>query len=307
MADEAPVTELTENSVLSSLSLLDEPEVKDDKSTEESEEETSEEKEESSEETEETEEESTEDDKDKLELDDEPLLGVPSRKELLKLVPDLFKKVPALEKVIYREHEFTELFPQMSDAREAAESQKYLGQIREQLLDGNIETIFSELNGANKEAFHKVVEPENLLSTIGKVDNNARLDLLSYVIKNTLYGALEYGKDAKDPESPEGQLALAARILHKYIFPHEKDVTPPARQAKAETDPKEAKLSQREKEIDERDLRRAVESVSTRVQSKIQSGIEQVIDPKNQMTSYVKKNAVRELMVDLDREMSADK
>src|SRR5215469_7143808 len=62
----------------------------------------------------------------KLNDDDIDIDSPVKRKELLAAYPDIFKKFPYLEKSMYREQQYSELFPTMSDAKVAAERSQIL-------------------------------------------------------------------------------------------------------------------------------------------------------------------------------------
>src|SRR5690606_24801038 len=62
--------------------------------------------------------------------DDELELITPStRKEILKDFPELFKKHPYLEKAMYRDKAFSEIFPTVDDAKEASEAIRTLNNL----------------------------------------------------------------------------------------------------------------------------------------------------------------------------------
>src|SRR5215475_3565405 len=101
------------------LSVLDEnDEDSQDEPKEESEKERSEEEEEEEEldlkEKEDDEKEPNLEDEDELELS-----KIPKRAEIKAAYPDIFKKFPQLERALYREHAYAEVFSSVADAKEA--------------------------------------------------------------------------------------------------------------------------------------------------------------------------------------------
>jgi len=116
--------------------------------TKEDEEET---KDESDDEVEEKEDDKEEDSEEKIELEKEDDLEselvdvIPRRKEILAKYPDLFKTFPSVEKAIYREQKYAEVFPTLDDAKEAQERAGILSKFEENIFSGDINTVLEQL------------------------------------------------------------------------------------------------------------------------------------------------------------------
>src|SRR5436190_140497 len=74
----------------------------------------------------------------------------PRKKEILKEYPELFKKFPFLEKMMYRDREYTELFGSFDDAKEIAEKSENFNNFENQLLSGNTEEILRGVKEADE-------------------------------------------------------------------------------------------------------------------------------------------------------------
>src|SRR5438874_1486535 len=66
--------------------------------------------------------------------DDIDIEAPPRKKEILKEYPELFKKFPFLEKVMYRDKQYSELFGSFDDAKEIAEKSEIFNNFESQLL-----------------------------------------------------------------------------------------------------------------------------------------------------------------------------
>src|SRR6185437_12878138 len=160
-----------------------------------------------SEEEEEKEEKTSDEDEEEKEPD--IFQDIPSRKEILKAFPDLFKKFPGIASAIYRDRQYTEIFPSIDDARQASESLKDFEHFEQSLLSGDLNVVLESLKESDKAAFGKVTS--NILATIQKVDEPAYYNVLSNVIKGAASTMFAEGQRINNDN-----LKGAAQILHQF-------------------------------------------------------------------------------------------
>lgn len=247
---------------------------------------------------EELEQELEEPDEDKLEL-----LEAPRRKEILAKYPNLFKDFPQLEKSMYREQKYSELLPTIEDAKEAVEKANILDEYNKEIMGGSTESLLASVKDEDKEAFAKIVD--NYLPTLYKVDQHSYYHTIGNVIKHTIISMV---KDSKEQNSEE--LSHAAAILNQYIF-GTTQFTHPQKLSKDEVPDdnakqKEEEIHRKEKEFLERQYTSAVDDIGTRVDNILKASVDKAIDPNESMTEYVKKNATREVLEDLENLISRD-
>lgn len=223
------------------------------------------------------------------------------RKEILKKYPNLFKEFPYLEKAYYREQQFTEVFPTINDAKEARESKETLDKFGEELMGGNVETILRTVKEENGNSFYKIVD--DLLPTLAKVDEGAYHHLLGNTIKHTIVAMVAEAKRQNNNET----LLSAAQILNQFVFGNS-EFSPPTRLSKEEKEQgKPDELSKREQDFNRRQFETVRNDLNTRVNNSLRATIEGNIDPRNSMTEYVKKQAVREATELLNKLFVQDK
>lgn len=257
---------------------------------------------------EETEDKDEDEDEKKLVLEDEDevTLDIPNREKIKKEFPDLFKKFPSIEKAIYREQQYAEVFPHPKDAEQAKESLSVLANIESELGNGNIENLLNSVKKFDEKSFNQITE--NFLPTLQKLNPQAHFNTVNYVLKQALFQANEYGKSA-DKESDNYQIALAARILNRWIYQTGEVKAPEALGSaiKQEFNPKEEELNKRETEFHRGALATAVTEVDERVMSTLTKSIENVIDTKNLMSPYVKGNATKDVVNQFRDDLRKDK
>lgn len=239
----------------------------------------------------ELEEELEEPDEEKLELT-EPI----RRREILAKYPNFFKDFPQAEKSIYREREYTKIFPTIPEAKAAAESTGIIERFSEDMIEkGNVKTVLKMIKDNNPDTFARVAD--DYLEHLAEIDEPAYRHVLGNVIKNVIIGMV---KEAK--ASGKDDLRIAAGLINEFAFGSVQFV-PPQKLAKngSGDKSKDNEISEREKKFMERQLDTATSDIDSRVKNSIRAAIEGRIDPNGSMTDYVKKTAIKDA---LDKVMS---
>jgi hypothetical protein len=272
-------------------------ETKGDEEADEDNKEDTEEGEEKDDELKDLEDELDEPDEDKLELQTPT-----SRREILKKYPKLFKDFPYLETAYYREQEFTKLLPTIADAKEAVGKSETLDKFEKDLSQGNTELVLKAVRDNNPKAYNKLID--NYLSTLAKVDEKAYHHVLGNTIRHTIMAMVQESRT-----SGNEALEQAATILNQFIFGSSKFTAPEKLSTDDKTDEsdeKEQRITERERAFTRQKFNSANEELSGRVNKAYKLTIESKIDPKESMTEYVRKTAVREAQEELESLIEKD-
>ena len=259
-----------------------------------------EEKEEEPEDLELIDEDEDEEDDEKLNLknDDFEVNAPPRKAEILKLYPDLFKKIPFLEKMLYRDKAYTELFGSFDDAKELAEKAEIFNTFERDLLSGNTEDVLKNIKEADPKAFDKVVD--GYLTTLHKVDKEAYFEVVDRVNKTLIMSMFQ---EAKDSDSEE--LQQAALLVNQFLYGTSKFTPSKLRAGEKESEEKNEVESERLAFVQER-FETTRDELQGQVDNILKSTIAEYIDPRGNMTSYEKKNAVRDALTSLHGTLSSD-
>lgn len=228
---------------------------------------------------------------DKLDLKEEDNLNVdapPRKKEILAKFPELFKTFPFLEKMMYRDREYTELFGSFDDAKELAEKSEVFNNFESQLLSGNTKEILKEVREADKIAFDKIVD--DYLPSLAAVDKEAYFHVVGNLNKRLIMEMVEEANETKNDD-----LKQAALLVNQFIFGSSK-FTAPTTRVDQTTDPKKNEVEQERLAFTKERFETARDELQTRVDNTLRATISEYIDPKGNMSSYVKKNAVTDAM-----------
>lgn len=222
----------------------------------------------------------------------------PRKKEILKEYPELFKKFPFLEKMMYRDRQYSELFGSFDDAREVADKSENFNNFESQLLAGNTEDILKGVKDSDEKAFNIIVD--DYLPTLAKVDKEAYFHVVGNLNRRLI---MEMVQEANDTNNDD--LKQAALLVNQFVFGSSKFTAPTLRVDKRE----EAKTSEVEQErlsFTRERFETARDDLQTRVDNTLRATISDYIDPKSAMSSYVKKNAVSDAMKILTSSIASD-
>ena len=222
------------------------------------------------------------------------------RKEILAKYPNLFKDFPYLQQAYYKEQHFTELFPTLDDAKEASAKSQILDGFEADLMQGNVSKVLNAVKQQDPEAFNKLAD--NYLQELGKVDSGAASHIVGNILKNSVISVINNAQ-----ENGNEALKEAAFLFYQAIFQTSK-ITPPTTLSKKveDEDPEKAKLQAEKVEFTRQRFESARDSLNSKVQNSIKSTIANHIDPKNSMSDYVRKTAIRDAHENLESLMGQD-
>jgi hypothetical protein len=236
--------------------------------------------------------------------EDLELMTPARRRDILKDFPDLFKKYPYLEKAYYREQKFTEIFPTIPDAESARDKAETLDNFESKVMEsGDIGMVLSAIRQDNPETFHRIVD--NLLPALQKADEPAYYHVLGNVIKSTIMHMVQESQNLGENGEP---LKAAAAILNQFVFGTQQFARPEslAKPKNREGEEKDNEIKTREQALLTKQYESTVGELQTKVDNTLKATIDGNIDPKNTMSGYVRKNAVRDAFDSLEELIGQD-
>jgi len=225
------------------------------------------------------------------------------RREILGKYPKLFKDFPYLEKAYYREQQFTEVFPTISDAKVAVEKAQILDSVEGEVMNGDIRTVLRAARSESPEAFNRIAD--NYLPALRAVDQQAYYHVLGNVIKDTIITMVKEGRSLGENGAP---LTAAANILNQFVFGSQ-NFTPPttlSRQTPPEEQNRQYQIQQQEHERFMGTFTSVKDDLQMKADNVLKATIDGNIDPRGSMTDYVKKNAVKDAHETLENLMTRD-
>ncbi len=218
----------------------------------------------------------------------------PRKKEILKKYPDVFKDFPFLEKMMYRDREYTQLFGSFDDAKELAEKSEIFNSFESQLLSGNTKDILRSVKEEDSKAFDQIVD--DYLPALAEVDKDAYFHVVGNLNRRLIMEMVQEANSLESSDSDRADaLKTAAMIVNQYVFGNSKFTAPTNRVNKEEISKKNEIDEERLSYLKER-FETARDDLQTRVDNTLRATIDSYIDQKGVMSPYVKKNAIADAM-----------
>jgi len=220
-----------------------------------------------------------------------------NRKEILAKFPDLYKTYPFIETALSQHKQFTEILPTIDDAKEAMEKASAYDNLYSEAMDGKTESILSAVREEDKEAFNRIVD--DYLPTLARVDEAAFHHVVGNLFKDAVSRMYGEARNSKNEA-----LENAAHILHQWVFgtTEWKPI-----QTLAKPKDKVDEVKQREEEFVNERFQVTLSDLNTRVSNVLKATIDNNIDPGKSMTTFIKKQAVKEAQAHLEELIANDK
>ena len=191
----------------------------------------------------------------------------PSFKDLTTAFPDIFKKFPDLREIIGREHDFTEIFDSVDEAKEAVENSKDFSFFEEKVMGGDAKTFLNVIKDADKADLTTFVG--NFLPALKELNADLYLETTAPLLIDALTSAYNDGLRANNDNLKNSALYIA-----KYLFNDHRFATGeaklPKREAKTPEKNEEQEAFEREKASFRRErFETASQDVESRVMEKL--------------------------------------
>lgn len=243
-----------------------------------------------------------EDEEEKLDLkeSDETDIETPPKKSAIsKEYPDFFKKFPFFDKMMFRDKAYTEMFGSFDEAKEVFSKVERLNEFETQLLSGDMRDVLSTVKDTNPKAFDKIVD--TFLKQLHEIDKEAYNDVTNNFAKLIIHGMATEAKKKNNKE-----LDAAAKLLHEYLFDTDEWSDFKVRVPESKSDEQEKLNKEREEFLNQR-FTVARDGLTVKVDNILKATINEYIDPKDSMSAYEKKFAIKEALNRIHSKVSEDK
>jgi len=224
--------------------------------------------------------------------------GRPTYQELKKADPEIFKKVPGLKDIFFREQKFSETFASVEEAVTAAKKADDFDIIESSLVQGDPSLVLRELANNSPESVPMLVD--NFLPTLQRMSKELYVRATMPVLEDLIRMTYNDGRRLNDKN-----LMYAAGHIAKHVFGEAR--IPEPRTQSPGPHPAEVQLrEERSRHFNERygnfNTELSVESY-TRLERVADRGI---TDPENKLNGFTRKAIVKEALAELDTKLSED-
>jgi len=224
--------------------------------------------------------------------------GRPTYQELKKADPEIFKKVPGLKDIFFREQKFSETFATVEEAQVAARKSEDFDVIEASLLNGDPSLVFQQLARNAPQSVPLLVD--NFLPAIQRLSKDLYVRATMPVLEDLIRITYNDGKRLNDKN-----LMYAAGHIAKHVFGEAR--IPEPRTQSSGPHPAEVQLrEERNRHFNERygtfNYELATESY-TRLERIADRGIN---DPESKLNGFTRKAIAKEALAELDERLGED-
>lgn len=300
MADEVPANSGEQDT--SEIDVLNEDTSTGEVTSEETTEETTEEEEaeeapteeEEEEEEEETEEEEDEDE-DEGEDGETEEISRPSWQLIKEKYPELTKDKD-FRAMYFRDKAYTEIYPTLNDAREAANKADQLDALDSTLMEGNVEAVFGTLN---PDVLSRI--SDKLLPALYKRDQNAFAKAARPLVVNVLRTVLNRAEETGDDN-----LKKSVRNITRVLTGGNPDLPTVDTRTDPSIEAERNRLTQERRALFDRDNRGFIASCDKTVNRRLESIIMDDLDSKKQLNEFTRQSVAERTLSDLHAELMKD-
>jgi len=233
------------------------------------------------------------------ELDENELqLATPvPRKAILAKYPNVFKDFPYLDVAYQRDKQYTDVFATPREAKEAAEAIQSYENLQNQVFGGDISEVLRNVKDTDDATFKKIVD--NYLPALNKVDPAAYMHIATNFSRMLIGSVMTEGNRRNDD-----QLKAVAILLQQFVF-GDGNMKVPERYFKGQDNGQNELQNERQQFVQER-FNSVHDELNSRADNALRSTIDRYIDPKGLMSPYVRNNAVRDALDEVNTILSND-
>jgi hypothetical protein len=231
------------------------------------------------------------------ELDESVEPTRPSWKTIKEKYPELAKDKDFRE-LYFRDKAFTEVFPTVADAKDAATKAEQLDILDSTLVDGNVDVIFSNLN---PDVLNRI--SDRILPALFKANKDAFVRAAQPIVINSLRRVVEIADRTNDDN-----LKKSVRNIARAMFGGNGDI--PTVKDPISTDPsveeERNRLKTERENLFRSQQRNFLSSADRTVVKKIESMISEGLDPKGELNSFTKQAIIEKTLADIQTKMLGD-
>jgi hypothetical protein len=238
-------------------------------------------------------------DKDDEEDEQDVSAGRPSIKAINEKFPGVFKQFPQLKDAYFRADAYSEVFPSVDDAKEAAEKAEILDNFEETLVrKGSAVELLESIKATDPTALNRFID--NLLPSLYNFDTKLFYKATEPVTRQLLWSANQHGKKTGDKN-----LVASAQHLANYLFGNAEIKEPQGNKTRQE-DPERAALERDKQEFEQTRRNEFLTELNNRAGKSLVKVITDGLDPKNTMTEFLRSTITEKVLDEIGNRLEKD-
>jgi len=233
--------------------------------------------------------------------EDDTLHNRPNYSAVKKAYPDIFKKFPELRAMLFREPEFSKLFPTVKEAKTTADYADNARQIELGLMQGDSTELLKGMHMASPAILTKFAE--NLPAAVYEVSQESYVKMTTPIIRNAVILARQHARGSGDKDLWNG-----LDHLEKFLF-GDPQFSLKKKEERAEGDPlkeEREQLDKERKDFQQTRYREFEGSVVNRSQGLLKRELLRGLDPQNSLTPRMRDMLVAQAVEEITGRMEKD-
>jgi hypothetical protein len=217
---------------------------------------------------------------------------------LKKTDPEIFRKHPELRKALYKEQQYSSLFPTLEEAREVSERHEGFTRLEAEIMEGKPDSLIGALAKVSPDTLYEFAN--NFLPILVKTDKAVYAEVMQVPLKRAIQNVYLEGKRTNNEN-----LQNAALFVDQALFDGGIAELPKGRK-KEEENPEVTRLR---KERDEHVQRakgnfntEVIEIIKHKTDKEIRTSLE-----KLEFSEYERKNVIRDISTEIQNVLASDK
>jgi hypothetical protein len=231
----------------------------------------------------------------------------PTFKDLTKAYPDIFKKFPTLRDMYFREQAYSQVFPSLDDAKEAASNNEVLTTMRDSLFSGDIGKVLTAVKDSDPKAMDSIAG--NIMKQIYDISPDLHWKAATPLLENVIRSFYKDGK-----KNGNENMMNAAEHLSNYLFGDDTGAVAKGEKTFVKTVEKNTEVEDERKKFNqEKDT-----SFRIGIVDEIGKGLKSLVlstdkngnlrlDPDGVFSKFIKDTITDKVMNEVDRLMTDDK
>ena len=232
----------------------------------------------------------------------QPIHARPTVRQITSKYPNFFKEFPDMRHMLFREGEYSKVFPTVEDARGAAGDAESFNKFASLLSSGQRED-FSEFLSGVKEAKGLESMAANFLPALYKQDSNLYFRITSPIGETMVRNAYNAAVQAGNENLKNAALHIAQWAFGDLDYATGEKRTEDYQPAQAKTDPE---LERERNEFYATKYRDAQDYVQNNSRGKLINEIKRGLDPHNSLTQTMQNLLVKEILNEMGASLERD-
>jgi len=240
--------------------------------------------------------------------EEEQRIGAPPFNQLKKEFPDIFKKYPAIQANFFKAEKYSEYFPTVEDAENAARKVEIFDTLDQHLTNGDFSPLVSLLNENNANALSRVAD--EILPLLQEKNPQLYVRAINPAFKHfitTGFATAEKFANAAEESTKEygTNLKNAFKLITHFLYgPQGLPADAPVQQVRE--DPEKVRLQQDHQRLIVNSMVNFEGSTKDATKSELVKIIENNIDPDNKLTRFTREKVVETILNDVNTKISQD-